>query len=165
MCITNQNNGTRESLIRHDTSKTKACPVQALARWVHYIHSHPQCSPSDNISTYYSVASKHLCPLQTADINQIIKTAVRTLKLHEKGFPPEVVSSHSLCAGGAMAMHLNQIENDKIQKQDCWSFDTFLMYIHEEISALSAGLSAQMSKEIGLFFNIDGPSITRPGWA
>jgi hypothetical protein len=161
MRITNQKNGTRGSRISHDTSNTKACPVRALARRVHYIHSHPQCSPTDIISTYYSIPSKRPRPLQAYDINRIIKTAVRALKLDKKGFPPEAVSSHSLRAGGAMAMHLNHIDRDKIRNQGRWSSDTFLLYIHEQISAFSAGLSAQMSKEIG-WFNIDGPSVTRP---
>jgi hypothetical protein len=65
----------------------------------------------------------------------MIKTAVCALKLDEKGFPPESVSSHSLLVVGAMAMHLNNIDRDKIRKQGRWSLDTFLMYIHEQISA------------------------------
>jgi integrase len=106
--------------------------------------------------------------LQAYDINNnnMIKTAVRAIKLDEqKGFPPESVSSHSLRASGAMAMHLNNIDHDKIREQARWSSDTFLMYIHEHISAFSAGLSAQeVSKEIG-WFNIDCPCATRPQMA
>ena len=60
-----------------------------------------------------------------------------------------------------MAMHLNNIDHDKIRKQGRWSSDTFLMYIHEQISAFSYGLSTKMSKEIG-FHNIDGPTLTEP---
>jgi hypothetical protein len=161
MRITNQKNGTRGSRISHDVSGTPACPIRALARRVHYIHTHPDCSATDIISTYVSGPSKRARPLQAHDMNSIVKTAVRALKLDKKGFPPEAVSSHSLRAGGAMAMHLNGIDRDKIRKQGRWSSDTFLMYIHEQISAFSAGLSAQMSKDIG-WFNIDGPSVTRP---
>jgi hypothetical protein len=161
MRITNHKNGTRGSRISHNISSTPACPIQALARRVHYICSHPKCTESDIISTYFSAASKRACPLQAHDINTIIKTAVRALKLDKKGFPPEAVSSHSLRAGGARARHLNNIDHDKIWKQGHWSSDTFLMYIHEQISAFSAGLSAQMSKEIG-WFNINGPRVTRP---
>ena len=57
-----------------------------------------------------------------------------------------------------MAMHLNGIHRDTIRKQGRWSSDTFLMYIHEQISAFSAGLSAKMSQHIG-WFNIAGPNI------
>jgi hypothetical protein len=79
----------------------------------------------------------------------------------KKGFPPKAVSSHSLRAGGAMAMHLNNIDRDKIRKQGRWSSDTFLMYIHEQISTFSAGLSAKMSKSVG-WFNIEGPTLITP---
>ena len=58
-----------------------------------------------------------------------------------------------------MAMHLNGIHRDTIRKQGRWSSDTFLMYIHEQISAFSAGLSAKMSQHIG-WFNIAGPSLS-----
>jgi integrase len=161
MHITNQKNGTRGSIISHDISLTKACPVRALARHVHSIMTHPQCKATDIISTYYSPTSKRPRPLQSSDINTMIKSAVRALHLDKKGFPPESVSSHSLRAGGAMAMHLNDIDRDKIRKQGRWSSDTFLMYIHEQILAFSAGISARMSQSIG-WFNIEGPTLITP---
>ena len=92
----------------------------------------------------------------------MIKNAVRALRLDEKGFPPEAVSSHSLRAGGAMAMHLNNIDWDTIQKQGRWSSNTFLMYIHEQISAFSAGLSAKMSQGVGWFNMLEGPHVSQP---
>jgi hypothetical protein len=158
MRITNQKNGARGTIISHDTSNTVACPVRALARCVHHILSHPLGSTQDIISTYYSSATKTLRCLQAGDINRILKTAVVAISLDKKGFPPSSISSHSLRAGGAMAMHLNGIHRDTIRKQGRWSSDTFLMYIHEQISAFSAGLSARMSQHIG-WFNIAGPSI------
>jgi hypothetical protein len=91
----------------------------------------------------------------------MIKATVCALRLDQKGFPPEAVSSHSLRAGGAMAMHLNNIKRDTIRKQGRWSSDTFLMYIHEQIAAFSAGLLAKMSRQIG-WFNMEGPTITSP---
>jgi hypothetical protein len=161
MRITNQKNGTRGSRISHTTSGTKACPVRALARRVHYIMSHPNCTETNIISTYYSPHTKSARPLQSGDINTLIKTTVSILGLDKKGFPPSAVSSHSLRAGGAMAMHLNHIDRDKIRKQGRWSSDTFLMYIHEQISAFSTGLAMKMSTEIG-WHNIDGPTLTEP---
>jgi hypothetical protein len=158
MRITNQKNGTRGSIISHDTSNTVACPVRALARRVHTIMQHPKCTSTDIISTYYSSRAHRPLPLQASDINSIVKHAVRALKLEEKGFPAAAVSSHSLRAGGAMAMHLNHIDHDTIRKQGRWSSDTFLMYIHEQIAAFSAGLSTRMSQGVG-WFNIEGPTL------
>jgi hypothetical protein len=161
MRITNQKNGTRGSIISHDTSNTLACPVRALARRVHSIMNNPSCTPEDIISTYQSSRARRPLPLQASDMNTMVKTAVRALQLDKKGFPPNAVSSHSLRAGGAMAMHLNHIDRDTIRKQGRWSSDTFLMYIHEQIAAFSAGLSARMSQGVG-WFNIEGPTITNP---
>jgi hypothetical protein len=161
MRITNQKNGARGSIISHDTSGTMACPVGALARRVHTIMTNPLCTDNDIISTYYSSISKRPRPLQAGNINTIVKTAVRALHLDKKGFPPESVSSHSLRAGGAMAMHLNGIDRDKICKQGRWSSDTFLMYIHEQIAAFLTGLSAQMSQDVG-WFNMEGPTLILP---
>ena len=164
MRITNQKNGTRGSRISHTTSGTTACPVKALGRRVHYIMNHPECNEDDIISTYYSPRTRSARPLQAGDINKMIKTTVSLLGLDKKGFPPEAVSSHSLRAGGAMAMHLKGIDSAKIRKQGRWSSDTFLMYIHEQISAFSAGLASKMSTEIG-WHNIDGPTLTEPAAA
>jgi hypothetical protein len=58
-----------------------------------------------------------------------------------------------------MAMHLNNINQDTICKQGHWSSNTFLMYIHEQITAFSAGLSARMSQGVS-WFNIKGPTLT-----
>jgi hypothetical protein len=64
-----------------------------------------------------------------------------------------------------MAMHLNNIlDRDKIRKQDRWSSDTFLMYIHEQISALSTALATKMMTEIG-WHNIDGLTLMEPATA
>ena len=73
--ITNQKNGTRGRRISHDTSGTPACPVRALARRVHYIMHHPQCTETDIISTYSSTPANQPRPLQASDINKIIKSA------------------------------------------------------------------------------------------
>jgi hypothetical protein len=138
-----------------------ACPVRALARRVHYIMNHPECTNKDIINTYYSPRTRSARPLQAGDMNKLIKSAVSLLGLDKKGFPPASVSSHLLRVGGAMAMQLNNIDRDKIRKQGHWSSDTFLMYIHEQISAFSLGLARKMSTEIG-WHNIDGPMLMAP---
>jgi hypothetical protein len=103
-------------------------------------------------------------PLQARYINALTKSGVSLLGLDKKGFPPESVSSDSLRAGGGMAMHLNDIDRDKIWKQGRWSSDTFLMYIHEQIPAFSTGLAMKMLTEIGSH-NIEGPTLTEPAAA
>ena len=58
-------------------------------------------------------------------------------------------------------MHLNEVKHDTIHKMGRWSSDTFLMYIHEQISAFSHGLSKKMQTEIG-WHNIEGPRLEEP---
>jgi hypothetical protein len=94
----------------------------------------------------------------SSHINTAAKSAARALKLHLCGFTVDLVSSHSLCAGSAMAMKLNGEDRDTIRKQGRWSSDTFLMCIHEQITAFSAGISQRMSQHIP-FLNLKGPAI------
>ena len=78
------------------------------------------------------------------------------LGLIAKGFNLQDVSSHSLRAGGAMALKLHGYDRDTIKKMGRWSSDTFLTYIHEQISAFSKGLAAAMAIPIA-FHNIAAP--------
>ena len=54
-------------------------------------------------------------------------------------------------------VHPNEVKHDTIHKMGRWSSDTFLMYIHEQISS-SHGLSKKMQTEIG-WHNIEGPRL------
>ncbi|MHA7856420.1 hypothetical protein [Marinobacter shengliensis] len=56
------------------------------------------------------------------------------------------VSPHSIRASGAMALQLNSADVLTIKKMGRWSSDTFLTYIHSQISSLSAGLSELMTR-------------------
>ena len=80
-----------------------------------------------------------------SDINHAVKLAVAQLGLVTKGFNLNDVSSHSLRAGGAMALKLHGYDRDTIKKMGRWSSDTFLTYIHEQIGAFSAGISTKMA--------------------
>ena len=52
-----------------------------------------------------------------------------------------------------MAMHLQGIDPNNIKKMGRWSNDTFLMYIHEQMSAFLTGVSHKMFTNI-YFHNI-----------
>ena len=49
-------------------------------------------------------------------INKAVKDAVTDLHLDKSGLPEETVGSHSLRAGGAMALHLNNVSDNTIKK-------------------------------------------------
>ena len=156
MRIDNQKNGTRGGTIHHSAIVGRRCPIKALARRVHHIMNHPEGGPDDIISTFFSTTNRRFV-LTSASITKAIRTAAVAIGLDKKGFPTKSLSSHSLRAGGATAMHLNGISSSTIRKMGRWSSDTFLMYIHEQIAAFSQGVSQKMATEIG-WDNIEGPT-------
>jgi len=79
-------------------------------------------------------------------MNTAVKQGVKNLGLQQFGLHPDHVGSHSLRAGGAMAMHLAGVDHNTIKKMGRWSSDTWLMYIHEQIAALTAGVSKRMTQ-------------------
>jgi hypothetical protein len=83
-----------------------------------------------------------------SDINCALKAAVTKLDMKQHGFQVAQISSHSLQAGGAMGHHLNNVPTHLIQKMGRWSSDTLLVYIHEQITVFSTGLSTAMGKNL-----------------
>jgi hypothetical protein len=157
LTLTNQKNGTKGAVIHNDALFEVHCPVQSLARRVSTILEFTSDLDTP-LSAYY--AQGRVRHVMASHINTAVKAATKALKLHLSGFSADLVSSHSLRAGGAMAMKLNGEDRDTIRKQGRWSSDTFLMYIHEQIAAFSAGISKRMSRHIP-FLNLKGPTILR----
>ena len=89
------------------------------------------------------------------DITTMVRLAAVDLNLAERGFPPSRVGSHSLRAGGAVALAVNGASRDMIKKIGRWSSDTFLMYIHDQISHLTKGVAERMATPFP-FTNVEG---------
>ena len=158
--IDNQKNGRRNQSIHHEAKNGDTCPIKAIIRRITHILHHTS-DTNTIISTHFSQPLSKGKVLRGTDINSAIKAAVRQLGLQQYGFNPDQISSHSLRAGGAMALHLNHQSSATIQKMGRWSSDTFLDYIHNQIAAFSTGLSTAMSKNI-LFHNIGFQEIDTP---
>lgn len=157
LTIDNQKNGVRGGTINHEAIHNSRCPLRAVARRVHHILSNRKGRKSHILSTYFDQKG-NTKSITSTHINTALKNTVRAIGLDKQGFSPRQVSSHSLRAGGAMALHLNGANSDTIRKMGRWSSDTFLMYIHEQVSAFSAGLASKMSREIG-WHNIATPHL------
>ena len=154
----NQKNGVKGQCIHQECTGTEYSSVKSLAHRIHHIlsqqgtidtqlfnYSHPLRAGWNNITSQQS--------------NTTLKQAAGDIGLYELGYCEGAVSSHSLRAGGTMAMHLNGIGPNTIQKMGRWKSRTFLMYIHEQISAFTTGVSLKMSNHIP-FRHIAGPSVT-----
>jgi hypothetical protein len=109
------------------------------------------------ISTYFESAVCRGKFMRATDINSALKPAVTRLDMKKHavtrldmkkhGFQVAQIRSHSLRAGGAMALYLNNIPTHTIQKMGRWSSDTSLDYIHEQIAVFSAGLSVSKGSQ------------------
>ncbi|KAG7352982.1 hypothetical protein IV203_009030 [Nitzschia inconspicua] len=142
--ISNQKNGRRNQVIHQEATRDVTCPIAAIIRRVHHIRQHTS-DPATMLGTYFT-GHKHVAKQVTVtDITTALKNTVQVLGLSRYNITPADISSHSLRAGGAMALHLGGVPAHTIKILGRWSSDTFLLYIQEQITGFSAGLSTQMS--------------------
>jgi hypothetical protein len=143
MKIINQKNGRMGQTIHQEATGTTECPIQALARRVHHILSSPNGSTENYICDYYS--NDEWSSITSGDIVKLVKASTRQLQLEHQAIDPDMVGSHSLRAGGAMALKLHGYDDTTIMKMGRWSGLTFLQYIHNQIAHLSKDVSKRMS--------------------
>ena len=148
--ISNQKNGRMGETIHHQAIGKEGCPIQALARRVHHVLHHK--GTVNNLLCDYWKDGQWMS-INSIDIINLVRSSVKTLGLHKNGIDADLVGSHSLRAGGAMALKLNNHSDTTIKKMGRWSSLTFLQYIHTQISHLSKDLSKDMSRDLP-FLNI-----------
>lgn len=145
--ITNQKNGQMGQTIHQEAiSDMDHCPVRALARQVHAIFAAGGTTQS-LLCTYFTEAGEEQA-VTSQDMIMAVRSATKLLNLEGVGICPDLVGSHSLRAGGAMAMKLHGESDTTIMKFGRWRSATFLMYIHNQIAHLSEGVSQRMSQEV-----------------
>ena len=157
MRIPNQKNGIKGQCIHQDCTGSRNSPIKSLARRVHHIISNGG-TPNTNIYNYKTHTGQPWKYISATQINTTLKDAGEAIGLYKLGYTRNDISSHSLRAGGAMAMHINGVPTLTIQKMGRWRSDTFLTYIQEQISAFAAGVSIQMSQYVP-FRHIAGPTL------
>jgi len=147
LCIDNQKNGTRGETIHHHALPWHVvCPVRALARRVSRI-----VRAGGTLDSPISLLSRDGAHASAGMIRCAVRDAVTSLQLHRQGIPASAVGSHSLRAGGAMAMKLNGCDLITIMKQGRWTSLTFLTYIHNQIAHLGANIAARMAHPVPFF--------------
>jgi len=148
LCIDNQKNGTRgETVYQHSLPGRLICPKNALARRVVAVMqaTHDESSP---ISLFGGGHSDHVT---SAMVRSVVRRSVSALQLHRQGIKASDVGSHSLRAGGAMAMKLNGCDLVTIMKSGRWTSLTFLTYIHNQIAHLGANITHRMATAVPFF--------------
>ena len=152
LSISNQKNGKHSQVIHHVALHTPGCPIWAIIRCIKHIQVHTS-DQQTTLGSYFSSTHALERTILASVMNTAIKNVVGALELHRYSLLTAHVGSHSLHVGVAMAMHLTRVQHDIIKKMGRWSSDTFLIYIHEQISVFSAGVSKQMTHSIP-FHNI-----------
>jgi hypothetical protein len=150
MTIDNQKNGTRgETIHQHALPGRIVCPVRALARRVAAVVAATRSydAPLSRLAT----ADRPDGHATAGMIRTAVRKSVRDLKLHRQGIRACDVASHSLRAGGAMAMKLNGCDLVTIMKAGRWTSLTFLTYIHNQIAHLGANVTARMANPVPFF--------------
>ena len=152
LLLFNQKNGIRGLLIHHHASSNiKNCLVWDLAQKVAHLNRH-LASLEKLLCAYFD----HLGKLHITSNNmlKLVHASAVALILAAKAFPAERMGTHLLQVGGTIDMKVNEESDQNIKKMDRWSTDTFLMYIHEQISHLTKVISNKVSQPFH-FFNVD----------
>ena len=134
-------NGTKGAVVHHSRGRGSICPVAALARRVANIQAGPA---RGNINLVYHTGGR-ISRVSDRDIGITVRWGATCDYIISKGYTLNRVSSHSLRAGGAMAMKLSGASDSTIMRVGRWSSLTYLTYIHSQIGALMAGVAWKMS--------------------
>ena len=129
--------------MHHEAIGGTLCPVASLARRLHNIK---QGSPTCPISTVFH-PTKQPTRVSDRDITTAVRWGATVDGLLNQGYTINQVSSHSLRAGGAMALKLAGESSDTIIRVCRWTSLTYMTYIHAQIGALAKGLAWRMSKQ------------------
>ena len=141
VCIVHTKNGTKGAVVHHSRGRGPICLVAALARQVANIQMGP---PRGKINILYHTGGR-ISKVSDRDIGIAVWWGAAADQLIARGYSLDRVSSHSLRAGGAMAMKLSGESDSTIMWVGRWSSLTYLAYIHLQIGALTAGVAWRMS--------------------
>jgi hypothetical protein len=147
--LDNQKNGQRDAVLHHDSiPNNPLCPCKAAAR--RFIQMR-LCAPTDaNAILSLYAPGKHVSATQMAGV---IRVAALRSMVWLQGYDLSRIGPHSLRASGAMQLKLNGASDSMIQKMGRWSSNTWLQYLHGQISCLTSGLSARMATPV-MYFNV-----------
>ncbi len=143
--IAHTKNGTKGAVVHHKAIGGPICPVAAMACHVANIQ---QAKLADcQLNAVYSESGGRSQVLDW-DMGIAVRWGATCDCLLKKGYTLNRILSHSLRAGGAMAMKLSGASDSTIMQVGWWSSLTYLTYIHLQIGALTAGLSRLMATQV-----------------
>jgi hypothetical protein len=114
ICIGNTKNGTKGAVVHHDAFGGPICPVAALAQRIANIQQAK--SPKCPINSVFPPAGRRPTLVSDHDIGTAIQWGAMYNCLLTRGYTLDRISSHSLRAGGAMAMKLSGASDSTIMR-------------------------------------------------
>jgi hypothetical protein len=110
VCIAHTKNGTKGAVVHHSCGHGPICPVVALDQRVANIQAGPAWG---NINLVYHTGGR-ISQVSDRDIGIAVRWGAMSDQLVSKGYTLNRVSSHSLRAGGVMAMKLSGASDSTI---------------------------------------------------
>jgi hypothetical protein len=141
ICIANTKNGTKGAVIHHEAFAGPICPVAALARRIANVQRGPLTGTIATVQHKSGRTSR----VSDRDIGIAVRWGATRDGLLLRGYTLNRISSHSLRAGGAMALKLSGASDSTIMRVGRWTSLTYLTYIHTQIGALTSGVAWKMS--------------------
>ena len=117
LSISNQKNGQWAQTIHQETTHIQTYPIKTLIQWFKHIIQHTK-NQDINIGTYFTWSNPNGKCITAVTMNKAVKKSVQALKFDKQGLLKQHIASNSLVSGGAMAMHLNNIDHNTIKKWD-----------------------------------------------
>ena len=118
------------------------CPMKSLACLIHTIL---QDGGTIDTLLYKYECSKTWDHVKSADMIAVVSIYTKHLKLYQQGIYPDLVGSHSLQAGVAMALKLHGYDDTTIKTIFWWTSSTFLQYIQNQIAHIPKDVSKHKS--------------------
>jgi len=149
MTIDNQKNGHQGQTLSHHalTDNNLCCPVRALVSCT--LDMIKDGAQQDTLICAFrespTMAWQHV---RSKDMVKAVKDAVKIKKTKDNGFVESKVGSHSLRAGGAMALYITKHSVIEIQWAGRWTSMTVMEYIHGQLDVVSKGLTQAMSQSV-----------------
>lgn len=142
ICLENQKNGQKGDTLHHErTGDPAMCPVAAMIQLIGEINS---LGPNAWIGEFVDNRGRRM-RIIPEQIRAGIRHAAAMDGLEARGFDLRRIGSHSLRAGGAVALKLAGYDEVTIRKMGRWSSNTFLTYIRNQIGNLAQGISTAMA--------------------
>ena len=94
----------------------------------------------------YPAASQGLRSVFALDTGTVLRAKTRLVGASRLVFAPEEVCMHSLRSGGYMAMNIFRLPDCMLMAIGRWRLLGFMVYIQQDISSFSAGISVRTSQ-------------------